>query len=68
MQRTLFVSGTNHIIKPFFSKKKISNYSLFHKPGNFWEITSALYVSEAVKKDIEKEKLTGLDFETISIV
>lgn len=68
MQRTMFVSGTDHIIKPFFSLEKIINYSLFHKPNNFWEITSALYVSEVLKKDIEKEKLTGLSFETISII
>ncbi len=67
-QKTLFVTGTSHIIKPVFSLSKIIHYNLFHKSQEFfWEITSGLYVSELLKKTIQKEKLTGIDFEEISI-
>lgn len=67
-QKTTYVRGTSHIIKPVFSLDKIINYSLFYTPQNFWEITSGLYINETLKKAIQKEKLTGVDFEKISVV
>jgi hypothetical protein len=69
MQKTMFVQGTDHIIRPVFSISKIGLYSMFSKPSshNLWRITSGLYVSEAIKKAIQKQKLTGLDFEKTSI-
>ena len=47
-QKTMYVKGTDRIIKPIFSAEKISNYSVFHKLSayNLWKITSGLYVSE----------------------
>ncbi len=68
-QKTLFVQGTDHIIRPVFSLSKIGKYSVFHRPSShsLWKIPSGLYVSEALKKAIQKEKLTGLDFEKTSI-
>lgn len=65
MQKTIFVQGTDHIIRPVFASSKISVYNIFTKPSShdLWKITSGLYVSEAVKKAIQKWKLTGLDFE-----
>lgn len=66
-EKTTYVPGTSHIIRPVFSLKKIINYNMFHAPQDFWEITSGLYISESLKKAIQKEKLAGLDFEKISV-
>lgn len=66
-QKTMFVSGTNHIIIPVFSYAKIANYSLFFVPQDYWEITSGLYVSDALKNAIQKAKLTGVDFEKTTV-
>jgi hypothetical protein len=68
-QKTMFVQGTDHIIRPVFSLSKVDKYSIFHRPSShsLWKITSGLYVSEALKKAIQKEKLTGLDFEKTSV-
>ncbi len=66
-QKTMFVSGTTYIIKPVFSYAKIANYSLFFAPQDYWEITSGLYVSDALKNAMQKAKLTGVDFEKTSV-
>ena len=68
-EKTMYVKGTDHIIKPCFSLAKVNAYSIFHLPDskNFWKITSGIYVSEALKKAIQKEKLTGVDFEKTSV-
>lgn len=68
-QKTIYVKGTDHIIKPFFSLAKVSAYSLFHLPEahGFWKITSGLYVSEVLKKTIQKEKLSGVVFEKTAV-
>lgn len=67
-QKTIFVPETSHIIKPVFSLAKVANYNLFTKPQEFWEIPSALYVSEKIKKRIEEAKLSGIGFERVSVV
>jgi len=68
-QKTIFIQGTDRIIKPVFSLSKINKYSIFHQPAahNLWKITSALYVNEALKKAVQKDKLTGIDFEKTSV-
>lgn len=66
-EKTKFVKGTNHIIIPCFSLEKIKNYGLFYKPQMFWEVAGGLYVSEQLRKAMEKEKLTGIDFERTSV-
>ncbi len=65
LNKTLFVQGTNHIIKPVFSFSKIKDINIFSKPDsyNLWKISSALYVSEKLKNAIQKEKFSGIDFE-----
>lgn len=65
-QKTLFVEGTDLVIRPVFSLKKVSNYNLFPCPQLFWEITSDIYVSATLKNVIEKEKLTGVYFENVT--
>lgn len=69
IQKTMFVQGTDHIIRPVFATSKISSYNIFTKPSShdLWKITSGLYVNEALKKAIQKAKLTGVDFEKISV-
>ena len=69
MQKTMFIQGTDHIIRPFFDISKVSAYNIFSKPSSYdlWKITSGLYVSETLKKAIQKYKLTGLVFEKTSI-
>jgi len=68
-EKTIFVSGTMHIVKPVFSLDKVRNYGLFHKPQeNFWEVPSGLYVGSDLREKIKKEKLTGVDFESVSAV
>lgn len=68
-QKTMFVQGTYRIIRPVFSLSKVGKYSVFHQPSahSLWKITSGLYVNETLKKAIQKEKLTGLDFEKTSV-
>ncbi len=66
-QKTLFVKGTNHIIKPVFSLSKVLNYNLFHEPQDHWEIPSGLYVNKSIKNAIQKEKLTGVGFENTTV-
>ncbi len=65
IQKTMFVQNTDKIIRPCFSLSKIENYNVFHLPSsyNLWKITPSIYISEALKKAMQKEKLTGVDFE-----
>lgn len=68
-QKTMYIKGTDRIIKPCFSLAKVNSFSIFHKPSAYslWKITSGLYVSDELKKAIQKEKLTGIDFEKTSV-
>ncbi|GIQ61429.1 hypothetical protein Flavo103_45640 [Flavobacterium collinsii] len=70
MEETTFVRGTDHIIRPVFSYSKIKDYNIFVKPSShdLWRVPSGFYVSEKLKKEIEKEKLTGLDFSKVPVV
>jgi hypothetical protein len=65
--KTIFIAGTAYIVRPVFSYAKVKNYSIFFAPQECWEITSSLYISDALKTAIQKEKLTGLDFEKTSV-
>lgn len=69
MDETRFVNGTDHIIKPVFSASKIKDFTVFVKPSfeNLWKIPSALYISEKLKKEIQKMKLSGLDFSNVAV-
>jgi len=64
LDKTLFVAGTDSIIKPVFAQDKILNLAIFSKPAyaDHWKIPHGLYVSEHLKKAMQKEKLTGLEF------
>jgi hypothetical protein len=64
--KTLFVKNTDHIMRPCFSSSKIEKVSIFHVPDKeeyLWKIPSGVYVTEKLKKAIQKAKLTGVGFE-----
>ncbi len=65
VQKTMFVEETDHIIRPVFAFFKIKEYTIFTKPSSYdlWKITPSIYVSETLKKAIQKQKLTGLEFD-----
>jgi hypothetical protein len=64
---TLFVPGTDHIIKPVFSAEKIQCLKIFHKPTLFWSITPEIYIDAAMKKTLQSEGISGIDFEKASV-
>ncbi|MBL7881289.1 MAG: hypothetical protein JNN23_15760 [Chryseobacterium gambrini] len=66
LEKTMFIEGTDHIIKPVFAASKIDMFSIFTKPSSL-KITSSLYVNETIKKAMQKEKLTGISFEVTRI-
>jgi len=70
IDETKFVNGTDYIIRPVFSFSKIKDYTVFVKPSfeDLWRIPSALYISEKLKKEIQKMKLTGLDFSKVTVI
>lgn len=68
--KTKYITGTDRIIVPHFSSIKIDKYAVFHKPQahNFWKITPELYISDDLKKAIQKERIIGVSFEKVIVV
>ena len=68
-KNTMFVKGTDHIIRPHFSLKKIKDLTIFHAPDShdFWKISPGLYINETLRKSIIKERLTGVGFEKVRV-
>lgn len=66
---SIYVEGTDSLIKPVFSSVKILNYNIITTPESYSirGITSALYISEKLMKAIKKEKLSGIIFEEARI-
>ncbi len=64
--KTIFVPGTDLIIKPHFLLKKIVNLNFFNKPSMFWQISSSLYVSNLLRAELVKNRITGISFEKVS--
>ena len=64
-QKTRFSpSAPDSIVIPVFSLKKISKFAMFHVPYKYmWRITSAMYINNKMKKDIQKNKIIGIQFE-----
>ncbi len=67
--RTIFVKGTDHIIKPYFEISKINKYHIFNEPINniMDKISPGIFISDILKKALNKEKITGASFEKIPI-
>lgn len=66
--KTSFIEDTDYVIIPTFELAKIQNYSIFHIPSsdNLCSITRSIYINEKLKNQLQKGKLTGLNFEKIS--
>lgn len=56
VDQTLYVPGTDHVIRPGFSLAKIRELTIFNKPSfsDSWKITFAMYINETLKKAIVK--------------
>ncbi|GAA4316377.1 imm11 family protein [Compostibacter hankyongensis] len=65
IEKTLFINGTDNVLQPCFSLDKLKDYNVFTKPFsyNLWKITPAIYISEELKKEMQKALLTGITFE-----
>jgi hypothetical protein len=66
---TIFVGDSDQIFEPCFDFKKIKNFEIFPLPSafNLWKITPNIMVSEKIKKEILKEKCTGINFGNVRI-
>jgi len=64
-EKTTYVPGTDHVIRPWFASAKLNDLSIFPLPQGFdlWRITSSLYVRESLKQALETERVTGVAFE-----
>jgi hypothetical protein len=68
-EKTVYVPGTKHVIKPCFASVKLNHLSIFPLPQEFglWRITSSLYVSESLKMAFTKSGITGVAFEQAAV-
>lgn len=68
-KNTMYVKGTDHIIRPHFSLEKIKDLTIFHKPDSneFWRIPTGLYINDILRKGIIKEKIIGIGFEKVRV-
>lgn len=66
--KTSFIEDTDHVIEPTFELTKIRSYSIFHipSPDHLCTITRSIYINERLKNQLQKERLTGLNFEKVS--
>lgn len=65
IDKTVFVPNTDHIIKPVFKEEKIMDYAMFHGHNLFWQISSEIYVNQAIRQKLIKEGITGIQFEKV---
>lgn len=67
-EKTIFAANSNHIVIPVYSLSKIASFSMFHCPREIlWRITTSLYISEVIKSDFQKHKISGLEFNEVPI-
>ncbi len=67
-EKTSYVPGTDSVILPRFDKEKVASLTVFNKSSFLWEFPPGFYVSEKLKKELQKEKVTGIAFEKASVV
>lgn len=69
-EMSIFNQGTGSLIKACFSIKKIQLLAFFPLPQLNIKLPFrlGLIVSDDIKKDITKEKLTGIDFSRVSLI
>lgn len=64
-----FYSNNGSLIRPVFSSVKIQDYSVFPKPSinDLWQVTMAICISDKVKREIMKSKISCVNYEAIII-
>ena len=67
IEKTSFVPGTNHIIKPCFSLEKVSSFSVFPKPGKFSTIPTGMYLNDTIRKEMIAEGISGVGFSETTV-
>lgn len=68
LNETVFIRGTDRIIKPVFSISKIARFAIFPNPSKFWQITSNIYVNESIYSEIKKCGINDISFEKVRVV
>lgn len=66
--KTIYVPGTDHIIKAYYSLLKVQKYAVFPKPSTFWEIPTSIIVNQEIKEAIENQGFSEIEFEEILIL
>ena len=67
-ERSVIAKSSNMVIRPCFNKEKLKEFSVFHGPTMFWQITSKFYVNEIIMESIISQNLTGVSFSGVKIV
>lgn len=62
--KTLFVPGTNLVMKPYFDKALVRTHRVFSYPG----AALALVVSSEVKQAIRQARCTGIEFSKALVI
>lgn len=65
--KTIYVQGTDQILKPYYSLSKIQKYSVFPKASMFWEIPTSIIINEQIKESIKRQGMSEIEFEEILI-
>lgn len=67
-EETVYVPSSGIVLKPCFSKEKTVGLSIFHGGGNFWKITTQIYVNEDIKKELGKAGIKELCFSKVKVI
>lgn len=65
--KTIYVPGTDHVIKPCYSLLKVQKYAVFPKPSAFWEIPTSIIVNKQIKEAIIRQGISEIEFEEVLI-
>ncbi|MDX6187748.1 hypothetical protein SGQ83_00150 [Flavobacterium sp. Fl-318] len=70
IENTKYIPNSNRILKPCYSLLKVNFYNVFHEElsDNLWQINIFIIISEKLKKDIQKGKLTGIEFGKVTVI
>lgn len=67
VNQTVYAPISRVIIKPCFCRSKLENLAMFHGHNVFWQISTQIYVSEAIKKDLVKAGINEISYSKINI-
>ncbi len=61
------IEGHKLLFTAYYDYEKVKDLHFFHKPNTFYQLPTAFYVSEELKNEIEKQQLTGVEFEPFNL-